>query len=178
MACPAKAWAAQSRQRGDGLFLPPSHPPSARSLQAKISGPAQALPDSLTHSLSWLAWTTWTCLWVGSTGPTAGGRPRRQHASTFTKHRGSVIIHDHSGFFQAISSSWPRCGPAANNGGAMGTAGTARRWTAWGHGAWSVNLTIGPMCVRWGHVLGAFGGSRDRGTNSRQLDGRAISISW
>lgn len=119
--------------------------PSARSLQAKISGPAQALSDSLahlfTHTLSLLAGLNdLNVLVVGSTGPMAGGRPRRQHASAFTKYRGSVIIQDDSGFFQVISSSWPRCGPAANNGGAMGTAGTAQRWTAWGH--WSMEQSM------------------------------------
>lgn len=152
--------------------------PSARSLQAKISGPAPARSLTYSHTLSLLAGLDdLDVLVVGSTGPTAGGRLRRQHASAFTKHRGSVIIHD-SGFFQVISTSWPRCGPAANNGGAMGTAGTARRWTAWGHGAWSRAWSVEresnyrPHVRGWGHVLGAFGGSRDRGTNSRQLTAR------
>ena len=162
---------------GDGRFLPPSHTPSQANPQRPLApGQDQQPSAGPTHSLihahtpSLLAGLDDLDVLVGgSTGPTAGGRLRRQHASAFTKHRGSVIIHDDSGFFQVISSC---CLAAANNDGAIGTAGTARRWTAWGLGARSVNLTIDPMCVCWGHVLGAFGGTRDHGTNSRQLTAR------
>ena len=181
MACPAKAWATQSRQRGAPFTHPfavnPQRPLAPGQDQQPSAGPTHSLIHAHTPSLL-AGLDDLDVLVGGSTGPTAGGRLRRQHASAFTKHRGSVIIHDDSGFFQVISSSWPRCGPAANNGGAMGTAGTGRRWTAWGHGAWSRAWSMKresnyrPHVRGWGHVLGAFGGSRDRGTNSRQLTAR------
>lgn len=157
---------------GDGRFLPPSHTPSqanpsVRSLQAKINGPAQArLTHLFTHTLplSWLAWTAWTCLWEARL---ARRREAGCAANTLqhSQSTGAALLFTTTAVFSRLLA-------AANNSGAIGTAGTARRWTAWGLGARSVNLTIDPMCVRWGHVLGAFGGTRDHGTNSRQLTAR------
>ena len=145
---PGQSLGYSKQTEGDG---PPSHTLHRPTPAPALSRPRSAAQRRLfpTHSLTYSHTLSLTPGWPGrpgracgrlTTGPTAGGWLRRRHASAFTKYRGSVIIQDDSGFFQVISSSWPRCGPAANNGGAMGTAGTAQRWTAWGH--WSMEQSM------------------------------------